>query len=221
MSHYQEDYERLVTRLTAAYPREQAMSMAVGGDFIATGDKEYAILKHFGLRPESYLIDVGCGSGRLTHALFRANWTGNYLGVEIVQSLLDHAQTQAQQHWHFQITDGLTINTTRYGLADMICFFSVLTHLKPEEGYVYLEQAYAALKTGGRAVVSYLSYAYHWSIFAESLDRIRRRAPADHLNTFLQPETLALWASELGFRVVTLNSQVCPDFGQSLCILEK
>lgn len=219
MSHYQEDYERLVARLTAAYPLEQAMSMAVGGDFIATGDKEYAILKHYGLKDGDWLLDVGCGSGRLAAALARSKWRGNYFGLDVVRAFIEYAAKNAPPNARFAVTDGLTLETLVN--VDLICFFSVLTHLRPEEGYVYLEQAHAALRAGGRIIISYLTYAHHWDIFTQSLERTRRRAEADHLNTFLQPETLALWASELGLRIVTLDSQVCPDFGQSLCVLEK
>ena len=217
MSHFQRDYEALVTRLCSAYPSEQAMSLAVGGDFEHMGDVEYAILKQYGLKSDSYLVDVGCGSGRLTHALARDRWVGQYLGTDVVRALLKHAHVGFASY-RLVLTDGLTIPANN---ADLVCFFSVLTHLLPEEGYVYLEQAHAALREGGRVVLSYLSYTDHWEIFSQSIDRTRRRATGDHLNTFLHPETLSLWASKIGFRLVSLDRLSHPELGQALCVLEK
>ena len=228
MSHFQRDYEALVTRLCSAYPSEQAMSLAVGGDFEHMGDVEYAILKQYGLKPGMFLVDVGCGSGRLAQGLLRNHWQGWYFGTDVVRALVDYAKAGVDKSaiphnivWRFRVTDGLSITRPDEDRANMVCFFSVLTHLLPEESYVYLEHAHAALREGGRVVLSYLSYPDHWEIFSQSIDRTRRRATGDHLNTFLHPETLSLWASKIGFRLVSLDRLSHPELGQALCVLEK
>jgi hypothetical protein len=46
---------------------EEALEAAIGdGDFDAFGLLETELLIDSGLTPSSYLVDVGCGSGRLT-----------------------------------------------------------------------------------------------------------------------------------------------------------
>lgn len=53
------------------YGLKDAMELAVGGEFEAIGRLEVATLRHFGLKDDGYLIDVGCGSGRLSITILR------------------------------------------------------------------------------------------------------------------------------------------------------
>ena len=50
-----------------------AMSESIGGEFEAFGIVEREMLKFFGLPENGYLVDVGCGSGRL--AIPIAEWS--------------------------------------------------------------------------------------------------------------------------------------------------
>ena len=53
------------------------------------------------------------------------------------------------------------------GSADLVVFFSVLTHLLHEESYAYLSSARDALKPGGQVIFSFLEFAVpvNWPIF--------------------------------------------------------
>ena len=59
------------TNLLAKNDRAQAMSLAVGGDYEVMGEALRERLVRFGLQPNDYLIDVGCGSGRVASAFAR------------------------------------------------------------------------------------------------------------------------------------------------------
>ncbi len=53
---------------------ETAMSLAVGGDYEVMGEALRERLTRFGLRSDHYLIDVGCGSGRVAFAFARSDF---------------------------------------------------------------------------------------------------------------------------------------------------
>ena len=92
--HFVEDYEKLVARLVAKYPIDEAMSYAVGGNYEMFGQIEAALLKKVGLEDGMHLVDLGCGSGRLATEL-HATTKISYVGIDIVQKLLDYAKTKA------------------------------------------------------------------------------------------------------------------------------
>ena len=76
-------YEQWVARWKGDRPLDQAMHLAIGGEFETMGAIECDILRHFGLASTGYLIDVGCGSGRLAKPL-SSYLKGRYLGIDIV-----------------------------------------------------------------------------------------------------------------------------------------
>jgi 2-polyprenyl-3-methyl-5-hydroxy-6-metoxy-1,4-benzoquinol methylase len=89
--YLKESYERHVAYCKKSSQLDEAMSYAVGGEFDLIGDIECAIMQYYGLEPTHYLIDVGCGSGRLAKPL--SNYlAGRYLGTDLVQDLVDYAR---------------------------------------------------------------------------------------------------------------------------------
>jgi SAM-dependent methyltransferase len=212
-AHYVTDYRALAARLLREHSVDQAMALGVGGNYAEMGAIEADMVKQFELEPTHYLIDVGCGSGRLPTAL--GEWhDGDYLGTDVVPEFLDYAKAQ-NPDCRFEIVDGLGI-PEREGVADMVVFFSVLTHLRPEEGYCYLKEAYRVLKTGGTCLVSFLEYEFQWSEF-EKLTTDPNGG--DHLVTFLNWQSLWTFANHIGFgyRYLARNTAL----GQSLMVLTK
>ncbi len=194
MSEFKKQYDHLWESLRHG---EDAHSKAVGGDFDTVGHLEFQILRSAGLQPGSYVIDVGCGSGRLAAQL--SGWLkGPYLGTDVVPGLLDHAQKLcARPDWHFAETDGIEI-PARDGCADFVAFFSVFTHLSHEQTWGYILEAHRVLKTGGKLVCSFLEFAIysHWMIFEHTY---RDPSPEKVLNQFLSRDALATFADRGGF----------------------
>ena len=194
-------YLDFVKTLRRRHPR-RAMELAVGGEFEAIGALERQLLIQYGLPRDGYLIDVGCGSGRLAKPL--ASWlTGSYLGTDVVPELVKHAQEVVDRpEWRFEVVEGFTI-PERDGRADMVCFFSVFTHLLHEHSYLYLEEARRVLKPGGRIVFSFLEFEVpeHWTVFENNV----RRSGDRPLDMFVGRDAIRAWAAHLQLAVLAIH----------------
>lgn len=136
-------------RLRRFFDKDQAMQQAVGGEYAAMGQLEHLLLMQYGLSENHYVVDVGCGSGRLAKPLSKF-LKGRYLGTDIVPDLVDYAiKIVDRPDWRFEVVDGLVI-PERDEAADFVCFFSVFTHLLHEQSYLYLQEAKRVLKPGGQ-----------------------------------------------------------------------
>lgn len=206
--------------------QDAAMEEAVGGDFAAVGAIQSGLLRHYGLPADGYLIDVGCGSGRLAKPI-SAYLKGRYLGFDLVPELVAHARRiTSRPDWRFEVIDHIAIPEAD-GEADMVCFFSVLTHLLHEQGYWYLEEARRVLRPGGRIVFSFLEFTEpaHWPVFADTLQATKQRQIFP-LNVFIDRDALPVWAEHLGMEVVDIRGAADVvaaegNLGQALCVLQK
>jgi len=215
-----------VESLKDQMPHDQAMEHAIGSGFEAVGAIELALLRHYGLRPDDSLVDVGCGAGRLAKPL-ASYLRGGYLGIDLVPDLVQHAQRIAgRPDWRFEIIDHVEIPEAT-GRADMVCLFSVLTHLLHEQSYWYLEEARRVLKPGGRVVFSFLEFANpaHVKIFLETLAAEKAGALIP-MNVLIERDVIRLWAQHLGLDMQDIrdgNDVIVPEgaLGQALCVLRK
>ncbi len=233
-------YIKHVESLKKTYEIEQAMKLAVGGEFDAIGALELETLKHFDLKENAYLVDVGCGSGRLSKPL-SPYLKGRYLGIDIVPDLVDYAsRIVGRADWRFEVAEGLSI-PEEDGAADMICFFSVFTHLLHEQTYVYLQEAKRVLKPEGKIVFSFLDFTIpgHWQVFQSTLKDIG--VNSHPLNMFISKDAIKVWAERLDLQVQAIHDGDKPyvplsepivledggvvadlgSIGQSVCVLLK
>ena len=144
--------------------------------FIATARTLAATLAGAGLEPNSDVLDVGSGYGRLAVGLMdRTDFTGTYLGFDILPRHVGWCSkviTHADQRFQFRHLD---LMNERYnptgvmdpaqavfpapdGSVDVCALFSVFTHLYRPTVERYLEQIARVLRPGGVAVTSWLLY---------------------------------------------------------------
>jgi SAM-dependent methyltransferase len=221
---------------------ERALGLVVGSnspeEFAAVGEMQHRLLVAHGLEPQSSLVEIGCGAGRLAAQL--AGWqTGPYLGLDVVRTLLDHAESIAKgPNMRYQRVNGLSIPADTESV-DMVCAFSVFTHLRHEESYTYLMDCARVLKTGGSLIFSFLEFRVpsHWLVMEASLDRLGH---AEVPNQFMGVDAVEAWAHHLNLEVVevfrgdepfipllrpiSLHGQQFLDFGtfgQSVAVLRK
>lgn len=201
---FQKTYPKLVKSLKKTHGTDRAMELAVGGEFEAVGILEVAILEHFGLQNDSYVIDVGCGSGRLARPLAE-RLAGAYLGTDVVPELVKHARSiVGRPDWRFEVAHGLCI-PERDAAADYVSFFSVFTHLLHEQTYVYLQEAKRVLKPGGRIVFSFLDFSIpdHWAILEANVADLSFHD--DPLNMFIGKDAIRAWAEHLGLEILAIQ----------------
>src|SRR5262249_42951386 len=137
-------------------PREKAMLSAVGGGHDGFGQLTLAALQSFGFWDGAYLIDVGCGSGRLTRCIAAECPCARYLGTDVSSKLLSYAmETCPRADFRFKLVDSTRIPEAD-NLADFVSFFSVGTHMLNEEFFLYLVEARRVLKPAGKLVFSFL-----------------------------------------------------------------
>ena len=144
-----------------------------------------------------------------------------------VPDLIAHARKLAgRKDWRFELVDHIGI-PEQDGVADMVCFFSVLTHLRHEQSYWYLEEAKRVLKPEGVIVFSFLEFREpaHMEAFWNALVDTKSQATAP-LNVFIDRDGIQRWAEALALEVVDIVSSsdaVVPEgpLGQSLCVLRK
>lgn len=192
---YVEHVRKLEQRIDG---KDEAMRLAVGGEFDAVGKLEYYLLRSLGLKSGHFVIDVGCGSGRLARQL-ASDKSIRYVGTDVVPRLLESAQAlTGRNDWEFHLVEGIHIPCPD-SVADFVTFFSVLTHTTHEESFRYLQEAARCLKRGGRAVISFLEFRIpcHWETFKLSL----RAKPGGPLTQFVDRDGLTAWASHSGLMV--------------------
>ena len=213
--HFVEDYERHVAALKAAHPIDEAMSLAVGGNYHLAGEIEVDLLKKAGLRDGMAIFDLGCGSGRLATALAKTGLKIDYLGTDVVQDLLDYAASKTPPHFRYLRHPELSVPAADASF-DIACAFSVFTHLLHHESYLYIEEIRRVLKPGGKLVFSFLEFDVdqHWPAFEHTIEQ-QRNSTTPHLNTFIERAPIAAWAQRLGFSAPSFHG----DLGQTTAIL--
>jgi ubiquinone/menaquinone biosynthesis C-methylase UbiE len=219
-------YVAHVDKFRASMPHDEAMAFAVGGHFELMGEIQAALLRHYGLKPHHHLVDVGCGSGRLALPMSRY-LTGTYLGIDLVPDLVTHAEAICDRpDWRFEVIDHIAIPEADER-ADMVCFFSVMTHLLHEQSFWYLQEARRVLKPGGVIVFSFLEFKNPgmMPVFWATL-RATKANTGEPLNVFMDRDALHLWADALALEFVDLrfgDGDIVPEgaLGQSICVLRK
>lgn len=149
--------------------------------FLAIGDGLVRDLVELAaLRDGSSVLDVGCGYGRVAHALRRAGFDGRYLGFDIVPRAVDWcrdvlapASGGALAFQHLDVHNdrynpggALTASEVSFPLADagadIVIATSVFTHMLPDDVRHYLAETSRLLSPNGRALVTFFALEPTW-----------------------------------------------------------
>jgi ubiquinone/menaquinone biosynthesis C-methylase UbiE len=153
--------------------------------------------------------------------------------------LVDYArQLVPRSDWRFEVAAGLSI-PEKDDTADMVCFFSVFTHLLPEQSFVYLQESVRVLKPEGKIVFSFLEFEepVHWPIFEKAIRNLDDTSQP--MTTFIERNAIRKWAAHLKLKIEAIVDAGAPHInlerpltldsgallqgkvavGQSICVL--
>lgn len=229
-------YEALYEHQARKLPPTESIGR---GDYESMGRRELGVLLMEGLNPNDTLVDLGCGTGRLAvHVIPRLGEGGRYIGVDISKTMLARARVLVGQRipsppcsieFRHQTTPDFRLPDKS---VDMVCAFSVFTHMEHEDSYLYLRGARKIIKDGGRFIYSCLpmELAGARPIFEgqASLDRVDRWNNVRNVTT--SRELMDAIARMAGWEPISWypGDQPCirlPDssemmsLGQSICVL--
>ncbi len=110
---------------------------AIGGEWETHGPLQLDFLRRMGMTPDSSLLDLGCGTGRLARHAVPYLCFGSYVGLDISRSAIEHCnQLSRDEGWIqwtplFMASDG-TLEQVKHRPYEYIWAHSVFTHLPPE-----------------------------------------------------------------------------------------
>lgn len=217
--HFVEDYERLVAALIAAYPIDEAMSLAVGGHFDEFGKLQADLLRKNGLEDGMTVVDLGCGSGRTAITLGNRFPNLRYTGKDVVQQLLNYAKSKSPRQFKFVRSEELRV-PAEDNSVDLVFAFSLFTHLLHEETFIYMRDIFRCLKPRGKLIFSFLQFdqPHHWAVFESTVSQ-REGSTRYPMNSFIEEPTIRIWADKLGFVVCDFDRH--NPMGQTICVLRR
>jgi SAM-dependent methyltransferase len=148
----------------------------VGGVSAERGANQVRFLRHWGLRPSSHLLEIGCGVGRLAYELAAyLDADGRYAGFDISPRAIawcnEHYAPQLP-NFRFDLVDARNV---RYRPGsdveasdlefpyrdkfDVVCAFAVFMHMQLPEIGNYLREIRRVLRPDGFAVATFRAIA--------------------------------------------------------------
>jgi SAM-dependent methyltransferase len=155
---YTEFWEGMARQYKAQGQVYRTIGAATQADFVDASRVLYWGCVHNGLRPESRILDIGCGTGRLAVALQDyIRPPGAYWGVDVSATLVEEARrTVVRPNFTFLVNEALPLPLPDRSL-DFVVLFSVFTHLYVEDVVAFLREIRRLLADSGRCLATVLA----------------------------------------------------------------
>ena len=137
-------------------------------------------LKGRGITPGASLLEVGCGAGAVTRALYRAGYT--MVGVDPIETLVRKAEARCPAV-RFVVADVAALEPTAFGPFAGLGFFDVLEHLDDPEALVRTSLRLAA--PDALVIATVPAQPSLWTI-VDDLSGHKRRYEPDELGRLLR-----------------------------------
>jgi SAM-dependent methyltransferase len=144
------DYRRLYARRDLRRDYWSVVGPATEEEYRRLGLVKRQLLIDLGLRPDSRILDVGCGTGLLTAALADfLDDSGLYHGTDLAAEAVAFCKDRYRRPNFFFAQNALTALPPGDVRFDFIVFYSVFTHTFPAETAALLREARRRLAEGG------------------------------------------------------------------------
>ena len=230
-------YEALYDRHARLHSEEDVVG---AGAFDLIGRLELSVLLMENLRPTDTVVDFGCGTGRLAVHVIPRLVGGHYIGIDVSRPILEAGMRRVEARvpappcqvtWLHQTTPRFALGE---GAVDVLCAFSVFTHLEHEDAYRYLADARRIVRPDGRVVFSCLpldlQVAREVFLASASVDVRQRWSAVRNVTTSRDlmdaVARLAGWSPVRWYpgdrpSIVSVDTGEASHFGQSICVLER
>lgn len=103
------------------------------------------------LKPDSAILDLGCGTGNLRAALRMRGWKGHFIGVDVSQVAIETARKSEDENseWHVSTIENFPIPTQ---MLDAVVFCESIYYVKQEALSTLLRRCHQPLALGGRII---------------------------------------------------------------------
>ena len=129
------------------------------------------VIMKLGCTQRDFLVDIGCGQGRLPIGLTRELPSLRYLGIDVTESVIqwckDYIESQypSYQFQHINLINarynpsGYVLNDDFHlpvtdGATDIVYMWGVVTNMEPEHLTVYASEITRILRSGGKAFLT-------------------------------------------------------------------
>lgn len=157
--YMQHDFLTAYAKHTDLRVRELGYKGAIGAvdDWERHGVLQFEFLKAQGLQPQHYMLEIGCGTGRLARKVVPYLGQANYRGCDISEGALIAAQElAAEEGWRCKLPQFSRSMSDAWLSVDFVWAFSVFIHV-PRAVMVYLMRSAAQLmKPDARFLFSYV-----------------------------------------------------------------
>lgn len=162
-------------RLERELGHERAMQAAIGRHVDEVGAILRAFLAQNGLLPSRFLVDVGCGAGRLAKPL-RDDRTGPYLGVDVVPAQVEHARRIVRHpDWRLETVHDIVM-PERDGRADFAVPVPCSPASPPRKRIAARAGRFASRNRAVVVALPGFALARHRTFFETGLDPVSQEA---------------------------------------------
>ena len=141
------------------------------------------VIEGLGIKEDSRILDLGCGDGKLSHALALHAKKGMVVGIDASLGMLDKAKELSSPNLEFIHMD---INDMLFESEFDIIFSNAALHWVHDHKKL-LGNCYRALKPGGRIRFNFAGEGNCQTLFSVVRELMRKEKYAPHFAAFVWP----------------------------------
>ncbi len=147
------DYYKVFATADLSHDYWTSVGPSTEGEYHKLAWKKLEQLQQIGLKPNSRVLDVGCGTGQLALSLETfLDHRGCYFGTDLGPEAIAYCHTRFQKpNFRFAVNE-MTSIPVKDQAFDFITYFSVFTHTYPDETALLLAESARLLAPGGTIV---------------------------------------------------------------------